>query len=363
MKGKQTALLITPYTGGGMVQYAAQMANALSRRLDIVQIVGKGADKSMFDDKIQLHELCVPESTSELGLSLFTTLRKLRNTIRAQSIDIVHLTARHQLFLALIPALRSKPLVYTLHDVNAHSGEYHLTGEIVDRLLVNIADRVLVHGDYNRQAFAEKHGKIEKCESIMHGEYSFFNNYCETDDDYTTPELLFFGRIRPYKDLKTLVEAERLLLERIDDYRLTIAGDGPIDEETARKIAARDTITLLNSYIPNEEVCELFNRCRAVVLPYRDASQTGVVPIAYSFEKPVIASNVGGIPDVVDHGTTGYLVEPERSVELADRCEALLRDPSLARELGQQADGFRREHMDWNSIAREIITCYRQIAR
>lgn len=76
-------------------------------------------------------------------------------------------------------------------------------------------------------------------------------------------------------------------------------------------------IDICDGYIPDRDIEKFFAACYLVVLPYVDATQSGIVQIAYGFEKPVVVTNVGGLPDVVEDGKTGYVVEACNSGELA----------------------------------------------
>ncbi|WP_276302476.1 glycosyltransferase family 4 protein [Halorussus lipolyticus] len=348
--------IVTYDNQGGMLHYASQMANALaSDETDVTQIVGAGADTSLFDESVAVEEIAFPASPSDLGPGAVRSLARLYRSL-ADEFDVIHLTTAYSYTYALLPFLARKPFVYTLHDVYAHSGEYNPNWELLKRLTVSAADRVVVHGEHNAASFAEKYGQAHKCVTIPHGDYSFFRRYADGPVSYD-PELLYFGRLKPYKGLDTLLDAERLL-DGTNEYELTIAGGGEFDPE---RVADRPNVTLRHGYVPNEDVAELFRRCRAVVLPYRDATQSGVVPIAYSFEKPVVVTDVGGLPEVVSDGETGYLVPPESPEPLADRCRDLLADRGLAERLGRQGQAFARREMNWDDIADDLLETYREL--
>lgn len=131
----------------------------------------------------------------------------------------------------------------------------------------------------------------------------------ETEGD--APGLLFFGFVRPYKGLRVLIEALTQLPEAV---RLGIVGDfGGKREEYEALIREKDLtgrIHIHDGYVPDSEVGAYFERCDAVVLPYLEATQSGIAQIAFGFEKPVIATRAGGLPEVVKDGETGVLCEP-----------------------------------------------------
>lgn len=131
--------------------------------------------------------------------------------------------------------------------------------------------------------------------------------------------LLFFGFVRKYKGLQYLLEAMKLLKERDFKVQLWVVGDFGEDKdeyvEQIRRFEIEDQVQMVEGYVPDDEVEKYFAASDLVVLPYLSATQSGIVQIAFGFEKPVLVTEVGGLPDVVTNGKTGYVVEP-RSAEM-----------------------------------------------
>jgi len=126
--------------------------------------------------------------------------------------------------------------------------------------------------------------------------------------------ILFFGFIRKYKGLDLLLEA--MVDERIKQsgIKLLIAGEFYENEkqyhEQIEKLGIKDQLILKTDFIPDSEVKYYLCAADAVVQPYRNATQSGVTPLAYYFEKPMIVTNVGGLPSLVPHEKAGIVVEP-----------------------------------------------------
>jgi len=137
--------------------------------------------------------------------------------------------------------------------------------------------------------------------------------------------LLFFGYVRQYKGLRTLLSALPHVLEKVKVH-LYVAGEFYEGEESYRRqvdeLNLRERVTIVPEYIPRDEVATYFSACDAVVLPYWSATQSGIVQIANHFDKPVIATDVGGISEVIRDGETGLLVPPRDEARLA---EAIIR--------------------------------------
>ncbi len=133
--------------------------------------------------------------------------------------------------------------------------------------------------------------------------------------------LLFFGYVRRYKGLDVLLEALALLPGEMG-VQLVVAGEFYDPErgyrEKIRELQIQDRVTIRSEYLPNEEVPRYFSAADAVVLPYRSATQSGIAQIAYNFGTPVIATDVGGLSEVVLDDRTGLVVPPENPAALAD---------------------------------------------
>lgn len=132
--------------------------------------------------------------------------------------------------------------------------------------------------------------------------------------------LLFFGYIRKYKGLDILLDAFARLPREMGVH-LVVAGEFYDSEhgyrEQIRTLQIQDRVTLRSEYLPNEEVARYFSAADAVVLPYRSATQSGIAQIAYNFGTPVIATDVGGLSEVVLNDRTGLVVPPQDPAALA----------------------------------------------
>ena len=186
----------------------------------------------------------------------------------------------------------------------------------------------------------------------MHPTYSEFRRV-ETSSGAVPVDqamvLLFFGFVRPYKGLKVLIEAMSSIPEIV---HLNIVGDfgGARSEydQMIEKLHLGERISIRDGYVPDREVGEFFERCNAVVLPYLDATQSGIAQIAFGFEKPVIATRVGGLPEVVKEGETGVLCDPGSPDSLRDAIQRffeLNKTTDFAENIRKDSPRFSWEHM------------------
>jgi glycosyltransferase involved in cell wall biosynthesis len=164
------------------------------------------------------------------------------------------------------------------------------------------------------------------------------------------PVLLFFGLIRPYKGLKTLLEAVPLILE---SRKVTVLVVGEFYEDPApyRRMVEDggwgEQVRFIDRFVPDEEVAPYFAAADLVVLPYRTASQSAVVQVAYAFDRPVLVTRTGGLPESVFEGETGHLVEPDRPEELASAVCRFLETP---REIYQKGLLRRKSLFGWDRL-------------
>jgi glycosyltransferase involved in cell wall biosynthesis len=132
--------------------------------------------------------------------------------------------------------------------------------------------------------------------------------------------ILFFGFIRDYKGLDVLLKSMALLKD--ENIKLIVAGEFYSNSEfylnLINELKIKDRVYLFTDFIPTSDVKYYFSASDAVILPYKDATQSGIVQIAMNFRKPVIATDVGGLGEVVLNDSTGFVVEKENPETLAD---------------------------------------------
>lgn len=171
--------------------------------------------------------------------------------------------------------------------------------------------------------------------------------------------LLFFGFVREYKGLKHIINAMPDIVKADSSIQLMIVGEfgGDKDEYMSliKNSGSGDAITVVDGYIPDKEIEKYFAACDLVVLPYESATQSGIVQIAYSFEKPVIATEVGGLPEVVIDGKTGYIVPPKNPKSLGEAVVKFFREDKAA-EFGENVrrEAYRYSWDRMNEVVKRL---------
>lgn len=282
--------------------------------------------------------------------------------------DVVHCHEVPEIYTSkLVQFLRPLgiPLVLTVHDAIPHSEGGSGTSPREDgwrgRMRAS-ASMVTMHGqsciaDF-RSASPDFNGQIL---SSMHGVLMV----PPTQSAVSEPEaarILFFGRMWAYKGLDVFVDAIDLLHRRGVAHEAIVAGRGPEMTRLGAKMEAMPTVKVIDAYISPPDTGQLFQSAAVVALPYKDASQSGVLASAYGNCRPVVASATGGIPDVVTDEVNGLLVPPGDAAALADALERVLTSKPLAATLTEGARQTANGLLNWDRIADGLLPSYQKLA-
>jgi glycosyltransferase involved in cell wall biosynthesis len=168
--------------------------------------------------------------------------------------------------------------------------------------------------------------------------------------------LLFFGFVRHYKGLDILLRALSKIRQKLPDVQLVVVGEFYEKREEYDKLIAgldlQGAVTIRDDYCPNEQVGQYFAAADVVVLPYRSATQSGIIQIAYALGTPVITTDVGGLGEVVTDGMTGLIVAPENVDDLAEAVERFYEmggKPMFGEAVKREAARF-----SWDALADTI---------
>jgi len=353
---------------GGIAHFGVRLAQELSREHVVHYLnFSRLYPSTLFPGKTQLddsaHAIDFPthhilDSVNPL------TWRKAARYIADAECDVVLYHWWHGFFAPCYRAVRAwsgkRPLEIAIcHNVLPHDS--NKLWESAVRIGLGGMDGYVVHSSTEGKKLASLFGAAPYTE-LFHPLYDVFpgEEVSRTEArkalglEEKDHVLLFFGLIRPYKGVQVLLDALRLL-EDVPHLRCLIVGEiyaGKEEIEAKLKGISSDRIKLVDKYVPNEEVTRWFRAADIVTLPYLATSQSGIIPIAYRCERPVIATRVGGIPDVVEEGVTGYLVEPDSPKALAHT----IREHFVERGAPSFAEGIRSmcERLSWGEYAQGL---------
>jgi glycosyltransferase involved in cell wall biosynthesis len=218
----------------------------------------------------------------------------------------------------------SSRIVFLCHNVLPH--ESSPVDRLLSRIAFRFADAFLVHSGEDRDnLMAVKPDAVADVHPLpifdMFRRGGLTRKAAREKLSVEGRMVLFFGLVRAYKGLGVLLEGfARSLAET--PARLFIVGEFYEDKEKyldqIERLGIGPHVTVVDSYVPNEEVEKYFAACDVVALPYLSATQSAIVQVAYSFDRPVIVTAVGGLPEVVDDGRTGYVIPKEDPEALAE---------------------------------------------
>lgn len=287
-------------------------------------------------------------------------LMEFRRVLNEWPPDIIHVQQGHLWFNLAMPLLARGRLVLTIHDPRHHLGDQgsQKTPQALYDFGFRQASEVIVHAEEMSKVVSSEIGipnsRLTVIPHIYLGEDGEPNKPTNGDPSM----ILFFGRIWPYKGLEYLIRAEPLISAKVPDVKIVIAGRGEDFERYRRMMSNPDRFVVYNDYVSNEDRKRLFAEAAVIVLPYLEATQSGVVPLAYAFQKPVVATAVGGLPEMIEDGKTGYLVRPKDVEGLADAVLDLLLNPSRRAEFGENGRKKLLDQCSPQVVAAQTLAVY-----
>jgi len=335
----------------------------------------KFTDSLTFEVRFPFKRIYGNRSKISRGFRYILGLLKIIFQARINGIHIIHFHFYHfppfDFFaLKLIHLLGIKNVI-TIHDVIP----FDVRPADLPWLerLYHTADATVVHTGNSREELNKIFGmETQKVEIIPQGPYLKFSEQkkmgkeearsllCLRPDAYI---VLFFGQIKKVKGLHYLILAFRKLLERVPDSCLVIAGPEWKDsfgkyKTLIQQLGIEDKVIAHVKYIASEDVGAYFAAADVLALPYIRVYQSAVLFMAHSFAKPIVATKIGGLAEVIRDGKTGILVPPQNEEALAQALIRLHQDPQWAKQLGEYGKKVVEEEYSWSSIAERMIRLY-----
>ncbi|MEA5621667.1 glycosyltransferase family 4 protein [Nostoc sp. UHCC 0251] len=346
--------------------YTIELANSLVKYVDLTLIHPEKVSDAcinVLDSNIRVISFKKPRIRDPRNLLAMGSMMQIIKDIQP---DVLHVQETNDPWYDWTLLLnKMPPLVTTIHDIFRHPGDNMAVfgSEYTKRLAFYRSQQLIVHAHQLKKILIEQFSlPQERVNVIPHGElgslYQRRNNHNSQPRDPNT--LLFFGRILPYKGLKYLLEAMPLIAERVPDVKLIIAGRGENIKQYFPNGYDDKSYEIINDFIPLKEVSNLFQRSTVTVLPYIEASQSGVAALSYGMGTLVVASEVGGLTEIVQHQKDGLLVPPCDVRSLADAITCLLTDRSLQQRMQTAALARCQQDLNWFNIAAQTVEVYQE---
>jgi D-inositol-3-phosphate glycosyltransferase len=372
---------------GGIAHYIALVREALMRR---------GHDVRILTFKRQYPKLLFPGKSQEEAGGAEQSTKEQREQLAATDIVIDSINPITWMKAGTVAAKFQPDLILFKYWIPFFAPAYGVIARIAKRLakkrgqreprIVFVADNVVPHekrpGDLalTRYAFAAVDSFIVHSDAVErelirvhpaakfiklpHGIFETFGESMSKEDarralglPQDAPVILFFGFIRKYKGLDILLQAAPKLIEQMPDLKIVVAGEFYGNEAEHMSLIAslgipEKNLLLATDYIPNDQVVKYFSAANVVVLPYRSATQSGIVPIAYQFDRPVIVTDVGGLRESVIDGVSG-LIAPEATPEAIVQQVLRFFDQNLEAKLVAGVQQEKKKY-SWDTFAEGI---------
>lgn len=292
--------------------------------------------------------------------------RKLKKELLCQKIDVCYLPMETPWGGLIAKEFEESKIITTVHDPIPHStskNNYLLT-RFQHFFLpdpITISDDIVVLSDCFVKTVSERfHFPAKNIHVIPHGDFNvYFDLFRGGIHQFPKGKFhfLFFGRIDAYKGLHTLALAYQKLASKRSDVSLSVVGKGDFSNYNL-DFASSPNFELINRWIPDSEVASFFHgENTIVVLPYTDATQSGVIPIAAYAGCPVIATRTGGLIEQTNNGETAELCEPGNSDDLFRAMELLCNDDGLRRKIILNGKNNLARN-NWDSLAQKLIKIF-----
>lgn len=290
---------------------------------------------------------------------------KVNQFIQKQNPNLVHANGLLKPNFLWYLKFNQIPRVLTVHDPFPHSGEDGQKVEFIRKLNFKSFRRFIILNDSQKNAFSERLGiPSEHIFTSKLGSYTFLKHYIgEKNEVKNKLKILFFGRISPYKGIEELCKAMSKVCESIPNAELIVAGSGSFDFDIFN-YQQSPNFKFINRYISTEELVQLILSSQFVVCPYRDATQSGVIMTAFGLDTPVIATNVGGLKEMVINNFNGLLIEPKNISLLTEAMVTLLENPIQVQTMRENIQKDNKNGLNsWKNITLDLLKYYHSISK
>jgi glycosyltransferase involved in cell wall biosynthesis len=397
--------VIEPAGKGGMIHYAWQLCDAMAGAgADVTLVTDQSYELDALPHRFQVEKLLhlwdpkpdesIPSGKLKRavrGAGYYAQWGRLVRYLRRVRPDVAHFgDIRFATDLVPLSGLRGSGIV--LGDICHNVRPFALGGSAAGsfdagrlvaagyRRIYRLFDVVFVHFERNRAEFVERFPSARRTETIVHGNEAIFRLLADPDVTAATvrarlgiasdaPVVLFFGTLSRYKRLDLLVESFGEVVREIPDAQLIIAGFpvGGFDPQRlavqAREAGIETNVRVLSRYIASSEVQAWMEMAAVVVFPYDVVYQSGALHVPLTFGRPVVATAVGAMCDVVRDGVTGVLVRPGDREALSEAMIRALRDPESSARMGSIAAADQETLFSWRRNAEVILETYDGILR
>jgi rhamnosyl/mannosyltransferase len=378
MNKKQTLLIVAPYFpphSGGLERYVKEIAKGVGKRgkfnVEVLTTSEDGKDSIEDNKNYKIHRLAFSFKVSNTPFSFawFLKVRRLLKTINPDVINI-HTPVFGLGDVVAFWANKKTPIVVTYHTGSMKKG----IGGIVDftiwiyehlflKYLLGKAKHIVCVSDYVRNNFLAKY-KYKSSVITPAVDTKLF--YSDNDIKKDGNKLLFvagLNRSEKYKGLEILLNALLDIVKNKKDVTLTVVGDGDAVDEYKRFVVENKLVNdvFFKGFLFGKELANEYKKVDILVAPTQKESFGMVIAEAMSSGLPVVASNVGGVPKLVEDGITGYLVKCGNVKSLSKKILKLLNDKDKQVEFGKRGEEKIKKDFTWEKKVNEYIKLFKDV--
>lgn len=305
----------------------------------------------------RVHVVNFPQA-KDLSWQSWKAVYDLYRILRREGFDVVHLTSPLRYGSFLLYLLRRR-MVLTMHDPMPHSSDMSRLNRFHRWMAFHCVRHFVVLSHSLRDDFVRFYHLEKKQVHLSRlGTYSHLQHTEGEAMELPRRYVLFAGSINPHKGIRYLCEAMSQVLDQ--DLHLVIAGRGKFDFDIQPYLQS-GRVHLINRFVTNEELKTLIERSLFVCCPYKDATQSGVIMSAFALNKPVLATRVGALHEMLTDGRHGRLVPPCDARGLACAIEEMLVEGTLAQMSQNIEQDYAVGERSWHHIAEEKLRIYQTI--
>lgn len=318
----------------------------------------------IYEDFIDLDRLYVINTTGRLWiLKSFWFHIILLFRFLIDKVNVIHIAWPLNVYQFVLYMLR-KRMVLTVHDPFPHSYSATPLVNLRRNVAFSLTHNFIILNNKQKNDFI-KYYHLEK-KNVIESQlcnYTLFQVLGNDTNKITdgSKYILAFGRICRYKGFDYLLPAMKKVHEMHPECKLVIAGKGDFHFDIS-EYASLEYIDLRNRFIPDDEMVSLVKNALFMVCPYTDATQSGVIMSSYAFYRPVVATNVGGLPEMVVDGRYGLIVKEKDVDALAEAINKLLDDRTLLDTFSKNIEAdYTSGERSWHETAKKLVAEYDKI--
>lgn len=342
----------------GFGDYVIGLVNGMASHADIALVLARKDEwiAPFIEKRVKIMKSGAPRVSHPANLASMARIRRFLLDFKP---DLVHLQSRMIWETPVAKSVEGLKYVITAHDVVRHPRRKRFIPQFILDCGIRGAAGVIVHGESLVHLARKRFG----CRKIAHFPHGLIYRY-GSGEARVKPKgnkVLLFGTLDEWKGIEHFIRCEPLVREKVPDVRFVIAGRSNDPQYHRSLPAPGQHVEMRLGFQDDEQVRSIFSSADVLVLPYAEASQSGVLQVGFSFGVPPIVTEVGALTDTVRHEENGLVVKPGDHGELAAAITRLLSDLPLRSRVISEMKKDREIRLNWENIACNTIEFYESV--